>query len=146
MSSEELKKRGGLRKRILGAIILFALTVIFLPLFFDYVPHNIYLPQGSTAPEESKVLALTPANFDNPVAVEAASIPAAAWSVQVIQTEVAPQKLLKELMQAGYPAYLHNTNEVLIGPETNKKKLAQWVQECQKKAWKTALVAYEPGQ
>jgi cell division septation protein DedD len=144
MSSEELKKAGGLRKRILGALILFALAVIFLPMFFEYVPNNVYLPKIVKAPEEPSVVALSPDDFASPKISAVAGAKPAAWSVQVSGLKLPADKVVKELKQAGYPAYL-DQGKVLIGPETNQKILDRWVDELQKKQGETSLVPYEPG-
>ena len=145
MSSEELQKKSGLRKRILGALILFALAIIFLPVFFEYVPNNVYLPKLVSPPQEPKVELLKPSDFANTTNIPLTVTATAAWSVKLTHVAGEPTKLVKELMQAGYPAYLQNGKDIFVGPETNKKTIEEWVQAFHQKNFETAVVAYEPG-
>jgi cell division septation protein DedD len=147
MVNEELKKSGNFRKRILGAFILFALAVIFVPMFFEYVPNDLYIPKLAQAPEEPKVIALTPDDFADTAKSSSSTeiMKPAAWSLKITSTEVAPEKSVQELIRSGYPAYIQNAKDILIGPETDQKTLNRWKEELQKKNFQVDLVVYEPG-
>ena len=132
-NNDDLKKPMGLRHRILGAVLLISLGVIFLPLFFEYVPQDIYLPKLVKAP----VAPSLPASHVAPQA----------WVIKIHETTDSNERLIKQLKAAGYPAYavqVGTQTEVFVGPETDHNTIATWVAALQKKNFQAEVVAYDP--
>jgi hypothetical protein len=146
--SDDFKKSGRLRHRFLAVVIIFSLSVIFIPMFFEYVPNDIYLPTIPEAPQAPAIEVLTPADFSDPIStITASSAAPQAWSLKIHETTIEAERLVKQLKQAGYPAYTIGPKEslqVLVGPETNQKTIDEWMIALQKKNFQTEIVTYNP--
>jgi cell division septation protein DedD len=154
MSSEELKQPGGLRKRIVGAVVLLGLLVIFLPAFLERVPQDVYISALPPAPVQPAAPSISPADFDNSKNKDATPHQATvAWALQLnsFAVRAKAQEFATQLQQAGYPAYVYRTTErnasvykVFVGPETKQEKLQTWVQQLKKENIKAQIVEYDP--
>ncbi len=151
MSSEDLKKPSGLRKRILGAIILVALIVIFFPLLLEHVPQNIYVNELAKEPQAPPIKSIALGDFTNPPAVANLNQPVQAWSLQLsdFAQEASANQLAQQLQKQGYPAYVRAFMEnktthyhLLVGPETDSKKLQAWIKALSQKNLSGTLIPY----
>lgn len=129
-----------LKQRIIGAIVLLALAVIFLPMLLqESGGTKISLQKIPSRPTAPVVKAPTQTPIQMPAVqlqnpVQAAKPAAPAWSLQLgaFANEKNANALLKRLQKAGYPAYIQIQNgqagkimRVYIGPELERAKLEQ---------------------
>jgi DedD protein len=121
------------KHRIIGAIVLLALAVIFLPMLFQHSPGPKI--RVSDIPAAPAVLEVTkPDNLPAPVlaAPETQKNSPAAWTLQLgsFANKTAATDLVKRLRARGYPTYtqefkMNNTivTRVYVGPEFDQQKL-----------------------
>lgn len=122
-----------LKQRIIGAIVLVGMAVIFLPMLMQETRGPVVnLNKIPTVPIQSNAQTIKPIP---PVALQNATqqTPATtAWTLQLgaFAQSVNASKLLAKLQRAGYPAYAINQKtaegnimRVYVGPEVNRVKL-----------------------
>lgn len=147
----------GLRKRIIGAILLLGLAIIIVPMLLNH-PVNEHLGMSnlhqrplvasiSFSDEQSIGLAPTTSASTTDTLVEGA------WLIQLasFSEQTNAQQLVKKLQQQ-YPAFLQSLTvddksiyRVLIGPFTKQQEAQQLIIDLQKQ-WqlKGHVIAYQP--
>ena len=139
------------KHRIVGAIVVLALAVIFLPIWLQG-PKSSNIDTWKI-PTPPKAPAVTPPAVST--VTTTTSTPAqTAWSLQLgsFTHEANANKLAKRLQTKGFAAYTQKTStngkdsfKVLVGPEVDKAVLAQQAQEIQKTfKINSTVVAYTP--
>lgn len=130
-----------LKQRIIGAIVLIALAVIFLPMFLQESKGPKvkvwHIPTKPSAPQvqqntNTPAVTLTPASQQQTIQ--------SAWSLQLgtFSKQGNAQRLLNRLRAKSYAAYqvkAKNNNgiyyKVYVGPEVKKAKLEQQAKQIQ---------------
>lgn len=123
-----------LKQRIIGAIVLLALAVIFLPMLLQESRGTQIslqkLPSRPSVPDVQVAKTLPAIQLQSPRQTTKAVAPA--WSLQLgaFASEKNANSLLKRLQKSGYPAYIQiqkgeagNIMRVYIGPELERAKL-----------------------
>lgn len=155
MSNKEIKRLGKVHKRVMGAMVLASLSIIFLPILFERLPQAVYLtPIPEMPPGFTSAKPISPADFTSlvpaAVPVPATAMPSGAWVMQITPLAEREQavRLLQKLRQQHYPAYVRqlakNRYRVYIGPETDKAKVEQWVITLQGQKINGQLADYNP--
>lgn len=144
-----------LKQRIIGAIVLLALAVIFLPMLLQESGGTKIslqqLPSRPSVPDVQGVTTLPAIQLQSSDKIATAG--ATAWSLQLgaFESEKNANALLKRLQKAGYPAYIQiqkgktgNIMRVYIGPEVERGKLQQEADKLtQQMQIKGTIVAYK---
>ncbi len=154
-----------LKQRIVGAIVLVLLAVIFLPMLFeDALQHDrIFETKAPPFPKrefEARLRQMQEATLAAGKRAMAQvspepSVPIpSAWVVQVGSFSLAgnAKQMVKQLRQAGFPAFIDdaqgaskkNLFRVLIGPALKKGKAKQWKEELQDKLGLSGFVIAHP--
>ncbi|MBL4647586.1 MAG: SPOR domain-containing protein [Gammaproteobacteria bacterium] len=135
-----------LKQRIIGAIVLIALAIIFLPILLNNAqnkqpalnkmtarpakPIIKFIKAKDIADNNIQVIQATP-SINNQTSVAKENMPSLAkgqaWVVQLgaFSSESNANKLLARLRQQKFPVYLHYNNamyHVYVGPETDRSK------------------------
>ncbi len=159
----------GLRTRILGAVILVALAVIFLPMLLNHRPENTAplaeLTERPASPpvQFSKIVVPAALSSENLSANTASTnVPSnkmdtmtVTWILQVasFSQAVNAQKLVTELQKLSFPAYVSHSTEtnkppiyrVYVGPYTRQEQATDVQKQLQKQAKLSGqIVQYNP--
>lgn len=128
-----MMQKVNLKQRIIGAIVLLALAIIFLPMLLQESRGTKIelqkMPPKPAAPKVQVPQQIAPIKLQSPQQMPATT---PAWSLQLgaFANEKNAKALLAKLQKAGYPAYAQSQNgqagkilRVYVGPEVERNKL-----------------------
>lgn len=145
-----------LKQRIIGAIVLVALIIIFVPMLLQRSPSNSELVANLTQrPSIAQADFPTKDSFNKAVQPSvSAAVPAQAWVVQLgsFSQKHSADELVAQLRTYGFVSYTYQTTvnnqsviRVYAGPEVQKAQAQQLLQNIQNKIGiKGQLVPFDP--
>ena len=149
----------GLRKRVIGAVVLVGLAVIFIPMLLNHtVTEKLVMDKLYRTPAEPMITFLDEQVIQVPSAVmpntPTQQASATAWLIQLasFSTPTNAEQLVNKLQAQQYPAFVQpikNTDtlpyRVMIGPFTQQEKIQQALRDLQQELALTGkIVVYEP--